>query len=220
MKIVATAFSPFVSRVKMQVKLKKLAMPFVEPDAPLRSDEFKRTYPLGKVPILVLDNGVQIPESTAIMRFLEREFQTPSLLPTTSADQAQMDVLINLADLYVGPTIFTLFNALLSPEQLDKKHQAEAINKELDRLNRFLIQRDINHISKVNIGDLCLSTTFFFVEELLQLHDLASPLEQHKAIGNWWAWVRDNVIIHDELSVLQHQFRAFLEQFKTRGDKN
>jgi len=61
----------------------------------------KPTTPLGQVPVLEVD-GVKIPQSTAIARFLAKRF---NLAGKTDVEQAQVDVVVD--------TIQDLFHAFL-----------------------------------------------------------------------------------------------------------
>ena len=54
--------------------------------------EFLRLNPLGKLPVLELDDGTSISESLAICRHLEELHPTPPLLGSTSRERAQIDM--------------------------------------------------------------------------------------------------------------------------------
>ena len=69
MKLYNLDNSPFAARVRIQIRHKKLPIAIVEPPIPLRTEEFRDTFPLQKLPILELENGSSICESTVIMDY-------------------------------------------------------------------------------------------------------------------------------------------------------
>jgi glutathione S-transferase len=55
-----------------------------------RTPEFLRKNPNGTVPVLELDDGSYLPDSSAIIEYLEELFPDPPMLGMTSAERAQI----------------------------------------------------------------------------------------------------------------------------------
>ncbi|MFV1872833.1 MAG: glutathione S-transferase family protein [Oleiphilus sp.] len=62
--------------------------------------EFKKKNPLGKVPVLELDNGQYISETVAICRYFEEIHPEPKLLGSTPYEKAQIEMWQRWAEFY------------------------------------------------------------------------------------------------------------------------
>jgi len=88
--------SPFCAKVRMALQWKGLAYRRITASLGKRR-ELRRVNPLGKVPVLI-DRGRPIPDSTAILEYLEREHPTPPLLPPDPAARAFAALVEDWAD--------------------------------------------------------------------------------------------------------------------------
>jgi glutathione S-transferase len=82
-------------RVRIFLAEKGLSIPRREVDAAGKANEtpaFLRLNPLGKLPVLELDDGTSISESLAICRYLEEFHPNPSLMGQTPRETAQIDM--------------------------------------------------------------------------------------------------------------------------------
>jgi len=72
-------------------------------------DEFAKVYPIGKIPLLVLDDGHKIPESTIIVEYLEGHHATgPRLIPDGVDAARQVRFMDRMMDLYLNEPVVTL----------------------------------------------------------------------------------------------------------------
>jgi glutathione S-transferase len=72
--------------------------------------ELKKLSPVGKVPLLVLDDGWKIPESTIIVEYLETHFGGPRLIPEDHDRARQTRFYDRMTDLYVTESVGTIVN--------------------------------------------------------------------------------------------------------------
>lgn len=139
--------SPFAWRAWLALEHKSLSyelqsMSFSDGD--LKTPEFRKINPRGKVPAIV-DNGFSLYESAAILEYLDEQYphSGSSLFPGSSTDRAHIRRLINEADLYLdqanrkilGPILFT------KKEDWDDRLIAsgcEAVAAELDNFEAML----------------------------------------------------------------------------------
>ena len=63
----------------------------------LKSPEFRKINPAGLVPVLELSDGTHIPESTAIIEYLEERFPTPCLIGKTEEQRARVRAVERIA---------------------------------------------------------------------------------------------------------------------------
>lgn len=113
MKLHAVTHSPFAARVKMALRFKGLSFEQVPlPGGSTRSAEYLAINPIGKLPVLVTDDGLVIAESETIIDYLEDTFPEPSLIPSRPADRVRMRNAIRTTELYVVPALFRLFGQM------------------------------------------------------------------------------------------------------------
>lgn len=113
LKLHAVTHSPFAARVRMALRVK--GVPFEQvalPGGSTRSPEYLAINPIGKLPVLVTDDGLVIAESETIIDYLEDTFPEPSLIPPGTADRVRMRNAIRTTELYVVPALFRLFGQM------------------------------------------------------------------------------------------------------------
>ena len=82
-------------RVRIFLAEKGLALPMVEVDivrGEHRTPEFLRLNPLGKLPVLELDDGTVLCESVAICHYIEALHPTPNLCGEGALERAQIEM--------------------------------------------------------------------------------------------------------------------------------
>jgi maleylpyruvate isomerase len=96
-------------RVRLALEFKQLSYDYVA--VPLlegaqNSDAHKARSPWGSVPVLEVEEGgttLQLPQSVAIVEYLEERFPTPPLFPAAAAARAQMRSLVELINASIQP---------------------------------------------------------------------------------------------------------------------
>ena len=71
MKLYSEDSSPFSAPVRIAIYAKSLDIEIAPPPGGLLSARFNAVNPLGTIPCLILDDGAPLPESAAIMEYLE-----------------------------------------------------------------------------------------------------------------------------------------------------
>jgi glutathione S-transferase len=134
MKLYTADMSPFAARVRLAVYAKGLDVEFVFPPAGLRSAEYRAVNPMGKIPALVLDDGVVIPESDTIIEYLEDVFPQKPLRPADPVLAARTRLVARVGDLYISAPMTGLFKQMMS-----KERDAAVTAYELARLKEGLV---------------------------------------------------------------------------------
>jgi glutathione S-transferase len=117
---------------KAQIALHEVAAPYTpmlialfKPDV---AEQYRRLYPLGKVPLLVLDDGTQVAESTIIIEYLNDSAGNSPLIPTSAERARQVRYLDRVCDLYLNDTMATiLFDGWKPVEQREPGRVATAL---------------------------------------------------------------------------------------------
>ncbi len=95
MKLYDLPASPNTRRVRIFIAEKNLEIEMIPIDmmsGENKTEEYLAKNPLGRMPLLELDDGTCIAESIAICRYLENEFPDPPLFGTTSLEKAVIEM--------------------------------------------------------------------------------------------------------------------------------
>jgi len=95
MKLHEFTMAPNPRRVRIFLAEKGIQMPFEQVDigkAENRSAEFLAKNPMGRVPVLELDDGTYLAETVAICRYLEDQQPEPPLMGTGAKDRALVEM--------------------------------------------------------------------------------------------------------------------------------
>lgn len=101
MRLYSENYSPFSAPVRVVIYAKGLDIEIVSPPGGLRSAQYHTINPLGTIPCLVFDDGTWLPESSAIMEYLEEKFPDPPLLPPNPEARAQVRLLQRIGELHI-----------------------------------------------------------------------------------------------------------------------
>lgn len=209
MKLYSTPLSPYATRVRIQIAHKKLPIEISEPPVPLRTPEFKEMFILGKVPILILNDGTQMPDSWVIMEYLEDMYTDHSLRPSDPMEKANMNLLARFADTYLTPVLFPMFRVMGNmPDDAGKKELVDALKAELSKLDRLLADLPDPDSRDVHLGDIALATNMFFVAAITPMFGDPDVFADMDHIQKWWARVNKDVAIKQGMDELGAALKA------------
>jgi glutathione S-transferase len=106
----------------------------VTPSDPQQRAELLGVTPLGKIPVLVLDDGWKIPESTIIIEYLDGRFGGTRLIPDDRDLARQTRFHDRIADLYVNDSISRIYFEARKPEPERDAAVVAAARQRLDTL--------------------------------------------------------------------------------------
>lgn len=105
-----------------------------------RRDQTKEAYlklnPNGEIPTLV-DDGLVVYESTAIVEYLNDEYPVPPLMPESSYERAKVRMIEDLCDLRLYPAVFKLTTKASKKQELGEADQGPFVAL-LKRIETFL----------------------------------------------------------------------------------
>ncbi|MBS0297515.1 MAG: glutathione S-transferase family protein [Proteobacteria bacterium] len=198
MKLYSVNLSPYAARPRIAIYAKGLDVQIAPPPGGPGSDDYRAINPMGKVPCLVRDDGLCIPESDTIVEYFEDAFPDAApLRPASAEDKAKARVLARLADLYVMAPMSKLFGQL-NPAQRDQAvvdALLEEVEKGLDGLNVFLSDDGYAAGAGFSTADVQIAPPLFYLplvamafgRDLLgdrpRLKAYAERLKQHPAVA-------------------------------------
>jgi len=91
MKLIGTLPSPYVRKVRIVLAEKKIDYDF-EIDAPMSPDsKVALVNPLGKIPVLILDDGTPLFDSRVIVEYIDKVSPNNKLLPTPNRERTEVN---------------------------------------------------------------------------------------------------------------------------------
>ncbi|PKR50540.1 glutathione S-transferase N-terminal domain-containing protein [Thalassospira marina] len=136
----SSAPSPFGRKVKMVAKYlgvyDQITVELADTNNP--EDTLRQQNPLGKIPILILEDGRKLFDSRVICEYLDSIADGKSLHPTEGAARWDALTLQALADGIVDASILQVYEVRMRPEE--KRHQdwltyqSEKVRRALDEL--------------------------------------------------------------------------------------
>jgi glutathione S-transferase len=108
MRLYSEHNSPFSAPVRLAIYAKGLEIQVEPPPGGLLSARFHAINPLGTIPCLILDSGVPLPESAAILEYLEDKFPKPPLRPDSAEARAHVRLLQRIGELQITTPLIEL----------------------------------------------------------------------------------------------------------------
>jgi glutathione S-transferase len=128
-----TQRSPYARKVRIVLKEKQLACELKETDIINKSPEFLKISPIGKVPVLVDENGFVVWDSTQIVEYLDETYPQPSFYPSDRIERLRCRQGEELADSLIDNAV-GLWQETRKGNQADSGIQA----KYQSSINRIL----------------------------------------------------------------------------------
>lgn len=193
MQLVTAKLSPFAARCRMLIYTKNLDIELVEYPKQISKDSLRARSPMGKVPLLI-DGGLELPESEAICEYLEDQYPAMPMRPDDAGERARMRAINRIADLYVFDPLSGLF-----PHLSRKYRDDTVVNECLTALERGLvaleamIDSDGYAVGEArSLADCALAPTLLFVVTYLPLFDRDTPLQRFAALERYWAFIQQD----------------------------
>jgi glutathione S-transferase len=101
MKLYSEDSSPYSAPVRVAIYAKGLDIDIEPPPGGLLSAKFHAINPVGTIPCLVLEDGTPLPESAAIMEYLEDKFPEPPLRPAEPESKARVRLLQRIGEIQI-----------------------------------------------------------------------------------------------------------------------
>jgi len=171
--------SPYCWKVRIALAEKNLPYKAIVPQNRDADPRFKSLTPVGKVPVLVLEDGTSVYESTVINEYLQDRYPRPMLLPNDPADRARARMLEDLGDAYLAPALRQMVTSRYRFEA-GKVYRLKSANEEqeaegLKTASRYLdyldsaVEGQEYFVTEFSLGDIGLIPPLIRSARLLEL---------------------------------------------------
>ncbi|MDP3539275.1 MAG: glutathione S-transferase [Azonexus sp.] len=134
MKLIGSHTSPFVRKVRIVLAEKKIEYDFVIDSPWLEDSKVPNINPLGKIPVLVLDDDTPLFDSRVIVEYIDNVTPNSKLFPAPNRERTEVKRWEALADGLCDAAV----NALLEAKRPKKEQSPAWIARQQDKVNRSL----------------------------------------------------------------------------------
>src|ERR1019366_3980017 len=198
MKLLGSPNSPYARKVRIALEEKKLLYEYVivRPSDP--SSGVSKVNPLGKIPVLIRDDGTALYDSPVIVEYVDGLVSTPRLIPEAFVSRIEVKRWEALGDGIADATVFISHDERL-PE--DKRQGAEWYAKQQSKIDGGLaaMERDLGsqqfcYGNTFTLADIACGMALGYLDRALPrvewrksypaLRALAERLEQRESFKN------------------------------------
>lgn len=218
MKLYGAIASPYVARVVMFAKLKGIDLPLAEAPGGIKSPEYLKLNPIGKMPALEVD-GRGIGESSIICDYLEDAFPQKSGLPKDLFDRARSRLVGRITDLYLAAQVGPLFRQM-NPAKRDQA-AVEAAGKEIAKAYEYLEKAmgpgPFCVGDTPTFGDCALGPTTAMTRKILAAGNFGIPDPVASGrLATWWKAMESHPLCAGVLNEYSTAFDGFMKMMAAR----
>src|SRR3989344_4717507 len=187
MKLYGSLTSPYVRKARILIREKDLACEFVVADAWAADSPIPALNPLGRVPVLALDNGELLFDSPVIVEYLDVH-KAPALLPAAGDARWEMLRWEALADGILDAVVVRLLESRRPVAQQSSdniRRQEEKVARSLEYIARRLSNGPWLMSDRFTLADLAIGVA-------LEYTDFRYPHDwrrRHPRLGSWLAGI-------------------------------
>lgn len=184
MKLRSSPPSPFGRKVKIAAKLLGVydQLTVENGDTKDPSDSLRQQNPLGKIPILILDDGETIYDSRVIIDYLD-EIAEKSVIPATGAARRQAQTLQSLADGITDASILIVYESRLRPENERSQGWVDYQSEKVERAMTWLEDNCPSMEDGINVGHIALACALGYRD----LRFSSDWRDGHPKLASWLA---------------------------------
>lgn len=162
MKLLYTKRSPYARKVRVLALEKKIVLDFVEEDLMNKSQVLWQNNPVGKIPVLVLDNGETLVDSPVICEYLDTISGRPYFIPKSRIKRFRALHLEAVADGLMDVTVAAYMEKARHGESA---HGAFILHQE-DTIKRCLafFNEHVKELKKPGIASVSVACAIGYIQ--------------------------------------------------------
>ncbi len=173
-KLISATPSPYARKVRIALAEKNLPFELMT-EVPWDSTTATPKYnPLEKLPVLILEDGSSVYESSFILQYLELKYPEPPLLPKDVDGHIAARRLEVLSDGICDAVVLTFFERMRSPEAKSPEwlsRQRRKIEGGVREMARLVCDQGFAVGSTLGLGDIAVGTTLGYLSVRLPEFD-------------------------------------------------
>jgi glutathione S-transferase len=193
-KLYTGNLSPYSAKVRMQIYAMGITdIEFDLPVAEFFSGNFVKRSPIGRIPVLVVDEGV-IPESEVIAEYLDELYPEKAMVGTTLKERADVRVISRIADVYLMNNIFMCLGQLMP----DKRSEAVVellmgqVKRGIGALENHLGDGDFAVGNTLTRADCTLVPALYMCQGSMPRLGVDNPIIGTTKVAAYWEKIQKN----------------------------
>jgi glutathione S-transferase len=188
MKLIGAITSPYVRKVRAVMIEKKIEYKFELEDVWSPNTSIQKLNPLGKVPVLIMEDGGAVFDSRVIVEYLDNLTPVHKLIPATGRARAEVRTWEALADGLVDAAILARLESTQRSEGERSSQwvarQMSKIEAALEAMSAGLADRDwcANSPTKFSLADVAVGCALGYLDFRFQHLDWRSPYPNLKTL--------------------------------------
>jgi glutathione S-transferase len=202
--------SPFSAPVRIAVYAKKLDIEIRPPPGGLKSSAFHAINPVGTIPCLVRSDGFTLPESSAILEYLDECFPTPPLLPPDPDSRARVRMLQRIAQLGIMNSCVDLLQAAdteARDSRLVSNHLTRLV-RSMASLQLFLTDAKFAVGQTFTLADCQIAPALFGVPKAAGAFGTRNLIEAYPEVAHYYASCREHPAVRRVLGEMREAIPA------------
>lgn len=174
---------------------------------PGKRAEFREVYPMGKVPVLVVDGDHLIPESSIIIEYLD-EIAEPKLIFGDAEQQRKIRFNDRMFDLYLNDSVSTLLFQSMKPEGERDQERIDTSKFRIETMYGLMEQelgdQPYANGEKFSMSDCAATPALFYAQR-------SAPFDQYENISAYWDRLASRPSIRRVISEAEPHIKAFMK---------
>ena len=145
--------------------------------------DYRKIYPIGKIPLLILDDGHPIPESSIIVEYLSSISNNTKLISSDPTEARKTRFLDRMYDLYLNNPVGTKFFELRKPQNEQRQQVIddadEKINIMYNNMEDNLAAKTWNRGDQFTLADCAAIPPLFYASQV-------APFSHRPVIQAYW----------------------------------
>ncbi len=154
-------------------------------------EEYRKVYPMGKIPCLVLDDDYIIPESSIIIEYIDGMGE-PRLIEGDAEQTRKIRFKDRMFDLYLNDPVVTLLFQSMKPEDQKDQERIDTSKFRIDTMYSFmdheLGEQQYASGDKFTMADCAAAPALFYAE-------LLAPFAEHENISAYWERLKERASV-------------------------
>lgn len=175
---------------------------------PEKRAQFREVYPMGKVPLLVVDEDHLIPESSIIIEYLD-EIAEPKLIYGDTEQRRKIRFKDRMFDLYLNDSVSTLLFQSMKPESERDQERIDTSKFRIKTMYGFMEQefgeQPYANGDRFGMADCAAMPALFYAQR-------SAPFDGYKNISAYWDRLASRPSIQRVISEAEPHIAAFMKQ--------
>jgi len=158
---------------------------------PESAEEYRKVYPMGKIPCLVLEDDHIIPESSIIIEYIDNMGE-PRLIDGDAEQTRKIRFKDRMFDLYLNDTVVTLLFQSMKPQDQKDQERIDTAKFRIDTMYSFMEhefgQQPYANGDKFTMSDCAAAPALFYAEML-------APFAEYENISAYWERLKERASV-------------------------